>query len=195
MFGYRRIFLKHALTASMAATTMVIEVTPSGLGAQDLPPVPIVGDRIRVALPDTTVTGDVASISPQGFDVTLEDGGIVSVDLGEIFRLERNVATGSYWIEGAAGGFLLGALLQVDFEEHCFLGFCETTTRTPTVKEVAVAIGISLGGLAIGSTLDKGDEWELIWPQDREGRFNPIFDFGLDDLGQPVALLGGRIRH
>ena len=199
MCGYSRTAVKRALTASMAATFMVIGVAPSGLVAQDVPPRPIVGDRIRVALSDATVIGDVTGLSPQGFDVAVEDGGTTSVDLGEIFRFERNVAAGSYWIEGGATGFLLGVLLLANVEEDCLLMFCETTTETPTVKkevkEVAVAIGIFIGGLAIGDTLDKGDEWELIWPQDREGRFNPILDFGIDDLGQPVALLGGRIRH
>ena len=88
MFGYSRIAVKRALTASMAATTMVIGVTPSGLGAQDLPPVPIVGDRVRVALPDATVIGEVTGVSPEGFDIDIEGDGYRSVIHSEIEQLE-----------------------------------------------------------------------------------------------------------
>ena len=208
MFGYSRIAVKRALTASMAATTMVIGVTPSGLGAQDQPPVPIVGDRVRVALPDATVIGEVTGVSPEGFDIDIEGDGYRSVIHSEIEQLELSLETKNYAAEGLmiglGGGAVAGWLIgRLGFAVSCAGGavlsfgivladddYCseEDQSRSGLVGAVSGAALLGLIGLIKGRST-KRDSWETISHRDTGGTLSPVIDVRLGREERPATVV------
>ena len=170
--------------------------TWQGIDLPDQPPSPIVGERIRVALADATIAGDVTRVDRQGFDVAVQDGRIVSVDRSEIFRLEQDVAAGeTYWAEGLVLGGIVGSAILLYRMLEFSAGFLSFYDEVATSELVLTTVGPPAIGLGIGAMLDKSEAWEVIEAQRRVARFTPMIDFGFDHLGEPVVLLGGRIRH
>ena len=100
--------LRGSSAALALAIAMAIGMTPVRVGAQD------VGDRIRVALPDTTVVGEVLAVYPASLELALADGRVLAANRNEVFRLERSLPRKWVWLGGAWVGFAVG----------CHLGVC-----------------------------------------------------------------------
>ena len=70
-----------------------------------------------MALPDTTVVGDVLAVYPASLELGLADGGVLSANRNEVFRLERRLPRTWVWLGGAGVGFAVGCHLGVCLEE------------------------------------------------------------------------------
>ena len=175
-----------------------------GISLPDRPEGPTVGDRVRVALADMTIEGDVTSIGHQSFEVADDDGRVRSVDRSQIFRLERGTAR-RLWLEGFAAGFVLGsAYVMGKFFSHSgdaagcalTLGYAAASCDKLGLGngERLLVAAMPIAGLAIGMT-QRVEAWKSVDPRSPGGGPTPIFDLGVDAGGHPVVLLGGRFRH
>lgn len=170
----------------------------------DRPEGPIVGDRVRVALPDMTIEGNVTSIGHRGFEVAGQDGSVQSVDRSRVLRLEERVASRRRWPEGLAAGFVpsLAYLLGKFFTQAGnALGCAFTLGYEPICEELGLGDGerlfvaaVPIAGLAIGWT-QRTVAWERIEPRSPGSQLTPTIDVGIGTSGQPVVLLGARFWH
>lgn len=138
------------MKSSVALGFGLVGLTPFPLGGQE------VGDRVRAALTDTIVVGEVLALDPASLEILLEDGGTLSTDRNDVFRLERGVPKQWIWLGGALGGFGLG----------CHLGGCVDEGTWRDVDSWKIAGAGAVAGLSI-AILGGIEFWDDIALTDR----------------------------
>ena len=142
---------------------------PAFAAAQTALPI-AVDDRVRVwTASQEAITGRVASVSADGFEVSNESGGRVRVARAAVQKIEvsggvtskgAGAKTGALWgaiIAGTAGAISLGL-------QH------ETVGENGSSVGHAAALGAWSGGLfggLIGAGIGAaraGEKWEQVWP-------------------------------
>ena len=100
----RKVFDAMNYIASMVVMALIY---PAPLLAQSI------GERVRVTLPDTKLTGLVAERSEVGLGLTLDNkqGGIMHIKYSDLTHLERSLGSRRQVKRGAISGFLVGAAL------------------------------------------------------------------------------------
>ena len=80
----------------------------------DMAPIPAIdmllgtGDRVRVIIAGERMTGEVARMGPEGFEVDIEGFGLASVTESEIEQLQRSIGVRSRWKRGLVIGGVVG---------------------------------------------------------------------------------------
>ncbi len=190
--------------AGLAVTALSGVEVWNGIPLPDMPEGPIVGDRVRVALADMTIEGDVTSVSRHGFAVAGEDGGVQSVERSQVLLLEQRVSARRLWLEGLAAGFALSGIYfvgthvsQWDEAIGCAftLGYAKAQCDELGLgdEELLLLAALPVAGLIIGATR-RVEAWKSVQPRIPGGGAAPVIDLGVDVSGRPVVLLGGRFR-
>ena len=170
----------------------------------DRPEGPIVGDRVRAALTDRTIEGNVTRIDRRSFVVAAGDGSMQSVDRSGVLRLEE-LTVERRWLEGLVLGLVLSgvyvtgkAIGQWSSAVGCAftLGYARTQCdKLGLGREELLLVGaLPIVGLIAGAT-QRAEEWQVVQPRSSDGGLTPVIDLGIDAYGQPMAFLGARIRH
>ena len=162
------------------------------------------GERIRITLASERIVGVFGEMRPEELVLLQqgEAGGLRSIGLDEILRLERSIGTGSRWkrglLIGGLSGLALGALFNArDSGPDCDPSEFTCISISPASDmEALAAVGL-LGGLlgtAIGSAFGT-EQWETIegW-ETRQPMLGLTVDLRSGPRGSAALLVGGRLR-
>ena len=162
-----------------------------------------VGERLRVTLEDSTITGTLASVSQSHFDFVLSDGGSRSVMYSDVKLLERSLGTRTYkkrgFLIGAIPGALLGGVVGLGLVHLCPGLDCPDPSvgkQLGALVTGSIFMGAVSGlpGLVIGA-LVKREKWETMpTPSASEHlRISPVIEVASIGADRRVVV-GTRIR-